>query len=227
MHKKGKLAFAVLVVLGALAAQGDTQWSEQDYDLYPGDFDGNGRTDLLYVARRPQLSSGIALSNGTEPVASAQTLAFGIQWNSQAFMPVLGDYNWDGRTDIFLQRKVAGEHYLLLARPDGTFAGIDQALPNDTAGLQWSADRHRIISMPAVDENDGTHPRGHHLFLQSSVPGGLNAIVPTGHDTLIGDQPLRTWGDGYLGFQWNLQQALVHSGDFNADGAGELLIHQR
>jgi hypothetical protein len=48
-----------------------TPWSVQDYDLYSGDFDGDGIADLLYVAKAPGNLSGIArgvTGSGEEPL---------------------------------------------------------------------------------------------------------------------------------------------------------------
>src|SRR5205807_737667 len=42
-----------------------TGWSTQDYDLYSGDFNADGRGDILYVAKDPDNASGIALSDAT------------------------------------------------------------------------------------------------------------------------------------------------------------------
>ena len=54
----------VLLTMGS-AARADTAWSSEDYALHPGDFNGDGLTDMLYVARDPAHLSGIALSDGS------------------------------------------------------------------------------------------------------------------------------------------------------------------
>src|SRR5262245_10656943 len=68
MNKNGmRVATMVLGLIGATAVNAATDWSTQDYDLYPGDFDGDGKTDLLYVAKDASKASGIARSDGTGP----------------------------------------------------------------------------------------------------------------------------------------------------------------
>lgn len=64
----------------------------QDYDLYPGDFNGDGKTDILYIAKDAGKASGIAISDATgEPSAtdapwqSWPSNYLGIQWSGNAY----------------------------------------------------------------------------------------------------------------------------------------------
>src|SRR5262245_58589499 len=168
-------------VLGALSlamfsSAFASNWNSANYDLYPGDFNGDGATDVLFVAKNANAQSGIALSNGVEWVAGAQywnSDGFGLQWHSGAYIPVIGDFNWDGRDDIFMHRQTPGDHVLMLAQAGGTFTGSSQAIPNSRAGLNWSGDEHRII---AIKGKVGAL-KGHRLFLQAVAAGGSNAII--------------------------------------------------
>ena len=61
---KKMLMVAGLLLGVAPLAQADTAWSGEDYDLHPGDFNGDGLSDLLYVARDARHLNGIALGDG-------------------------------------------------------------------------------------------------------------------------------------------------------------------
>ncbi len=232
MKTIARILLACLALI-ASAAYAQSEWNTAQYDLYPGDFNGDGKTDVLYVALSPNKESGIALSDGTRPIGGYQVWtasAFGIPWHSRVYRPVIGDFNWDGRTDIFMHRQTPGDHYLLLANSDGTFTGIAQTVPNVSSSLTWSGDQHRIISVAANDPSNPNIPapkRGHRLFLQAVGRGGSNALIATSNASLIGGPVSTPWTDGYQTFQWNLQQAIVHSGDFNGDGNGDLLIQAK
>ena len=217
-----RLAIVLLGLAYTLTAHAEATWSAENYDLYGGDFNGDGNTDILFIAKDPSKPSGIALSDGTAPTNLWQTWAsnfLGIPWSGNAYNVVVADFDGDGRSDIFLQRATPGDHYLLLTDTAARIVGISQAIPNGAMGLGWSGDQHRAI---AGDFNaDGRAD----LFLQSATASGLNAIVladPSGLFTAA--TPMQTWMDGYLGFKWSTSSALVSAGDFNGDGRSDLLL---
>ena len=45
-HQIGML-LALVMAFGGMQAQAVSEWNAADYDLYPGDFNGDGATDLL------------------------------------------------------------------------------------------------------------------------------------------------------------------------------------
>ncbi len=49
MKKFWGVLAAIFFCLAIGVARADTQWSAADYDLYPGDFNGDGLTDMLYI----------------------------------------------------------------------------------------------------------------------------------------------------------------------------------
>jgi hypothetical protein len=77
------LAAFALLFSGASLAATDNAWSARDYDLYPGDFNGDGLDDLLYVAKAADKPSGLALSDGKAPNMAQETWYgnyLGITW---------------------------------------------------------------------------------------------------------------------------------------------------
>ena len=216
---------SVLFVLCGMA-HATTEWSAQDYNLYSGDFNGDGKTDILYIAKNPNMPSGIALSDGTGPSIAWQSWPsdfLGINWSGNAYNVIVADFNGDGKADILLQSVTPGNSYLLLTSPAGYVVGISQVIPETTMGLMWSADQHRIIAGAFTGSVNG-HPKAD-LFLQATSSSGTDAIVLSDANGMFtAASPAQTWTDGYLGFNWSTPKANVFAGDFNGDGYCDLLI---
>jgi hypothetical protein len=217
-------AAVVLLMMSGLS-YGQTVWNAQDYDLYSGDFDGDGRADILYIAKSPNNPSGIARSDGSSPDIAWQSWAsnyLGINWSGNTYNVIVADFNGDGKADIFLQSVGPGNSYLLLTSSSGFVVGISQTIANGAMGLTWSADQHHIV---AGDFN-GDHKAD--LFLQATSSTGVDAVVlADANGMFTSASPNQTWSDGFLGFKWSTQSANVFAGDFNGDGLADLLIQAK
>ena len=220
------LLVVLLTLLSCHSVWAATEWNTKEYDLYPGDFDGDGKTDVLYVAKDVAKASGIARSDGTGPNIPWQSWPsnyLGIPWSGNISKVLVADFNADGRTDIFLQRATPGDHYLLLADAQGKFTGIYQTIGNSYIGLTWSAAEHALV---AGDFNgDGQAD----LFLQATAASGANStnyVVLTNPAAMLAIIA-ESWADGYLGFKWSTRDAFVYAGNFNGDSRADLLIQAR
>jgi RHS repeat-associated protein len=229
----GLLAFSVL-------SQAATQFSEKDYSLYAGDFNGDGRTDLLYIGKTPDKPNGIALADSSgAPQAGFQSWPatfLGIPWSTGQFIPAIGDFNGDGKADVLMQAATAGTSYVLLANDDpelgavGQFVGIHQSISQTAFGIAWSADEHRLL----VGDFDGDGKDD--VLLQAAAAGGTNAIVlaDTNGGLFIRSSsycwsggPQQCWTDGEQGLKWSTKSAIVTVGEFNGDARADILYQAR
>jgi RHS repeat-associated protein len=214
---------AVLLAVGSPSAWSATEWNTKEYDLYPGDFDGDGKTDMLYIAKDVSRASGIARSDGSGPNIPWQSWPsnyLGIPWSGISKV-IVADFNADNRSDILLQRSTPGDHYLLLADPQGKFVGVHQTIGNNYLALSWSASEHAIIA------GDFTGDGRADVFLQAtqSAASGLNSTNylvfadGNGQLTILSSE---NWTNGHLGLNWSTRDAIVYAGNFNGQDLDSL-----
>ena len=232
MNKKLVRIAAILVGFLGFAANAATDWSTQDYDLYPGDFDGDGKTDLLYVAKDASKASGIARSDGSAPNIPFQSWPsnyLGIPWYGNQYAVIVADFNGDQKADLLLQRATAGDSYLLFADASGKITAVSQTIANTAVALHWSADQHRILA--GDFNNDGKAD----LFFQAtrstaaSGTAATNAVVlADAAGQFTGSLPAQTWTDAtWSAFKWSTQNSNIFVGDFNGDGKKDLVVQAR
>jgi len=200
-------------------------WNRDTHQIGVGDFNQDGRDDLLLIARRPEGTSGIVLSTaaGIGRIHQAwPTDYLGIPWSEGRVAPVIGNFNAsdsDRRDDIFLQRATAGLHYVTLTDPFYRVAGKDQTFGDRHLDLSWSGGQRRIHS--ADFDGDGRSD----LYLQPrsrSIDSSIVYANPKGQFT---DAPAPlSWANDLGGLRWSTGDAIVHPGDFNGDGRADLLV---
>jgi YD repeat-containing protein len=223
-----KLSILLVVATGAFAwsASGTVhaaQLSAQTHTLAGGDFNGDGKTDLLAIAKDPAQVSGIALSDsGGQPSVLHQSWGstyLGITWSGNTYMPRIGDFNGDNRDDVFLQRMTGGNHYLLLTDANSKLMSVYQTLTNSQLGIAWSTAERRI------EVGDFNNDNYDDLFLQSTNTGVTNAVVfgTSGGFAAVN----HSWPNAYLTLEWSELKAFAYAGEFNGDGYGDFFVHAK
>jgi uncharacterized delta-60 repeat protein len=106
------------------------QWGLSTDTIVPGDYDGDGLTDLAVF--RPSEGNWYILnsSNGTAVIQN---------WGASNDRPVPGDYDGDGRTDVAVFRQSEGNWYIRnssngATRVQGWGAATDKLVPGDYDG---------------------------------------------------------------------------------------------
>jgi RHS repeat-associated protein len=119
----------------AVTSVGVTNWS--GYQLVFGDFNGDGKTDILTVSGTT--NGGLYLSTGTDLTTSQYTVPTG--WAS--YQVIAGDFNGDGKSDVALiyQGTGSGTSYIYLS----TGSGFSQAASFTTSAstaiaADWDSD---------------------------------------------------------------------------------------
>ena len=139
---------------GSAAAQAQLPWSDDTHQIAFGDFNGDGKTDLLYVAKSSGANSGIALSNNAGPYNVAQTWSsnyLGIAWHSSTYIPIVGDFNdWDARATPMQRSGSGGVWSVVVPLEPGRHV---YAFVVD--GKQWVAD----VDAPRAPENEFGIPK--------------------------------------------------------------------
>jgi hypothetical protein len=108
-----------------------------------GDFNGDGRDDIVSFSRGSSCDATVALSQGS---------SFGpaTKWHDMfscgSEIPMTGDFNGDGKDDIVtFKRGYAGDVFVALSAGN-TFVGT---------GFNWTSDGPLTVALPAVGDVNG------------------------------------------------------------------------
>ena len=162
-----------------------------------GDFNGDGKDDMLWRHSSGEIGEWLGQSNG--PFANNGGAAANPVDNSWSVAGV-ADYNGDGRDDI-LWRHSSGEVGQWLGRPNGGFINNGGAAAN-AVDPSWS------VVATADFNGDG---RGDVLWRHSS--GAFAEWQGTATGALINAGPVMAGAEG----------SVVGTGDFNGDGSADIL----
>jgi|GEM_PF-1717950 len=204
-----------------------TDWNAGAHHLVVGDFNGDGRDDVLLqgVAGLPS-QVALARRGGQFPSADAtlpNTLG-GLDVSAASHHLVSGDFNGDGRDDLLLQANTfVGTNGVALAGATGEFKTLASQWKDGFSGLSWSSDR---ASLAAGDF--AAHGQDELLVRSASATGSARCcqLVAFGH----GLKPSRVkqrWSADYLGVDWRPATHKAVIGDFNGDAHADILLQPR
>jgi RHS repeat-associated protein len=239
--KNNRFAFALSLIsvlfAVSLCARAQSALNATDYDVFLGNFNGEAKSEALFIAKDPSWPSGMAtLATPIGDPFFLQTWPsdhLGITWSTQVYNVIVADFNGNGRSDILLARKTSGYSYIITTNADGTLAGISQSIAPGAFGLDWTEAAHNLV---AGDFNgDGKAD----LFFQAKNSAGTNAILladsngglfTASSGACWGNGPHLCWSDGtssFQGLKWAANAAVVATGDFNGDGKSDFLVRAR
>ncbi|MFG1609857.1 FG-GAP-like repeat-containing protein [Actinoplanes sp. NPDC049265] len=184
-------------------------WNSYDGMLSPGDFDSDGKNDL--IARRPDGSLWLLRGNGAGGWLNAKTgdrIGSG-GWNTFTALLAPGDFDSDGKNDVIVRR---GDGRLVLYRGDGAggwLNGNGGTVLNDAGG--WTAYR-RLFTAGDFD-GDGKPD-----VLAAGADGVLKLFRGNGADGWLNQSNPRVVGSGWLS-----PNAIITPGDFTGDGYPDVL----
>ncbi|CCD95724.1 hypothetical protein BRAO375_4650016 [Bradyrhizobium sp. ORS 375] len=189
-----------------------------------GDFNGDGKMDYLLIDTNGYPYQYVFIGNGDGTfTGQTQTLPNGWKFNinkntPNANMPIVGDFNGDGRLDyLLIDANGYPYQYVFFNNGDGTFTGQTQTLP---AGWTFKASQP-YLPIPGDFNGDG---RTDYVVIDCGGYPYQYLFMNNGDGTFSGQ--VQTLPNGW-NFPINANTPNVNfpiAGDFNGDGKVDYLL---
>ncbi|MDO8444570.1 MAG: toxin TcdB middle/N-terminal domain-containing protein [Deltaproteobacteria bacterium] len=189
-----------------------------------GDFNGDGKTDLLLQGTTASYHTLLLLANGSggfgiQDITDADGMS-GQAWGADQRQLAAGDFNGDGKTDILLQGKTTtASTLLLIADGNGGFNTVQFITDADgMSGQAWAADQRQLAAGDFNGDGktdillQGKTTTASTLLLIADGNGGFNTVQ------------FITNSYGMTGDKWSADQRQLAAGDFNGDGKTDILL---
>jgi hypothetical protein len=170
-----------------------------------GDYNSDGRTDLLYRTLAGELWIAPGLDNGE--IGFTTGIQSGTGWNAMADITGGHDHNSDGRDDLFARHPGTGYLYFYPGRGDGTFGSRVKI------GTGWNGMRDITT---AGDLNHDGHAD---VLAVRSSNGCLYLYPGRGNGTLA--------GGAQVGCGWGGYDQITGIGDLDRDGHDDWLARRK
>ena len=220
-------------------------WSEEHHLLHHGDFNGDGRIDILMQNRDAGGETYILIAThdtGKDFLFDAVDITneYGMSsacWSDSHHIVHVADFTGDGYSDILLQgRDALDSSLLLIAEPEdygsihsmSSFSFLDVIDITSHYGMgaeQWSGEAQIVhlglfnddARMDVLLQNKDADGETYLLLAQKYIPGG-EYFAPVQDITDNQWMSAAKWSDTYR---------KLSTGDFNGDGLTDLLLQNR
>src|SRR6266446_2301765 len=207
-------------------------WNRDHTNIIPGDFDGDGKTDLIKQDDATTYQKATLYRSNGDGTFTAVAIIPGY-WDRNHVNIILGDFNGDGRTDFIKQTDNAADDLgVYLSNGDGTFTFTSVTWPRceyvDTVPPRWWCDPGGSVTTT----NYGFWNRTYTKLITGDFDGdGKTDFIKQDSATFGGKATLyRSKGDGTFTSvamdspgSWDFAHVNIIPGDFNGDGKLDLI----
>jgi len=171
------------------------QWGSSADKPVPGDYDGDGRTDIAVFRSSggPAPSTWFILKSSTNFTSQAS-----YAWGVAADVPVPGDYDGDGKTDVVVYRP-SSAHWFVLKSSSNFTAQVT---------YQWGS----LNDVPVAADYDGDGTTDIAIYRPAS---GSWYILKSSTNFTAGD-----------GFAWGASTDIPVPGDYEGDGRADVAVYR-